>query len=144
MLQGDFYGLVGQFRMVVVFAEVAQEQVFQLLGEMFGDEFRHFPVAEVSVRAGNPGFQVLRIRAHHQHGFIIIGFQNQVVRPGDIVCGCRGDMSDIGQERKVLSVDGDAIADVVGTVVRNLEAGNPEVLEGEGSLFLDVADMCFR
>ena len=59
------------------------------------------------------------------------------------MCGSLGDMPDVRQESKSLSVNRDTVTYIVCTVVRHFEAGYLKILQLHDFSFSDEMRMCF-
>ena len=104
---------------------------------MFSKIISHLAVTHMSVRTGYTGFQMLRIRSHLQHGFIIVCFENQIIGALNICSSSVRNMSDIGYERKGLIPHADAISYVVRCIVRHFETSNAEIFYLDSFFLVD-------
>ena len=91
----------------------------------------------MSSRAGYTFLQKSWIRAELQHLLIIIGFYDQVVCHAHIFAYCFGNMADIRCQRELMIAIFDIIADIISTVMRNLESGNAEIANHKRHFFFD-------
>ena len=137
--QFQFDGLVRQFGVVVVFAEVAQPDVLQVGGHVVCQEIGGDFVAQVAVGTGYARFQMGRVVAHLQHFFVVVGLDDEVVGGADVVCHKGGNLAQVGDEAEHFAADADAIAYVVGAVVRHFKGFHGEVANLYGLLFLQEA-----
>ena len=125
--------------MIVVAAEVAQPNVFQLGRIVRGDEFRRLAVAQMARWTGHALFQEGRVGAEAQHLLVVVGLDDEVVGFADVAAYCLGDVAHVGGESEAMRAILDEVAYVVGAVVGHLEGCDAEVAQLEGLLLLDDA-----
>ena len=102
---------------------------------MGGEKLGRIVVAQVSRARHDALLQIIGIRPLLQHLPVVIGFEHKAVSLLQIGRHTVGNVPQVGGKDKTTAADLDAIADIVGTVVRHLEGGNGEVAYHERGLF---------
>ena len=112
---------------------------------MLCQQLRRSLIAQMSVIAANPPFQISRIRPHHQHVFVMVGLQYQMIRPGDVAAELFCHVSGIRNEAEVDFSVLHAIAHIVRTVMRHIERRNFKTVQLQGlPLLQKMYVFCFQ
>ena len=89
---------------------------------MFGYQACTLPVAKMASATPDSSFQISGIGSHHQHIFVVISFQNQIVGLRDLLLHDTGNMSCVSNQTEddiaCLNPLSDAVATVVGHIKR--------------------------
>ena len=101
-------------------------------------------IAEMSVLTGDTLLQKSRISSVCEHFSIVVGFQDKVVRLFDVLTDGWSDMSDIGDEAKVLIFYLNGITYIIRTVVRDGKGRDHKVLDVKRLLLIDIMNIRSR
>ena len=117
--------------MVVLLAQVAQPNAFEVLVETFAQRFGRLRIAQMSETSSDSVLKRFGIFAVFEHLGIIVGFDYEIaaLRNEFLYVVCR--TADVGHESERVLAEINAVADVLGCVVRNLKCGYAQVVYAE-------------
>ena len=137
--QHALYGLAGQFGMVVLFREVAEPHVAQLLAHVLGYSLAAGCVVQMSAAALYTFFQVLGVGSVLQHLTVVVGLQHKEIGPPNKRGHLVGDVSHIGHDTEAHALSLNHIAHVVATVVGHTEGRHAKLAQVERNTGLHIA-----
>lgn len=137
-----FAGVVfGEEGDVMVFAEVAEEEGFDLSGEVGGDVFAGGGVGEVAFAAEDALFDGPRDGADLEHGGVVVGFEEDGLAAAEVPFDGVGHVAEVGDDGEAGGAGGDGIADGVDGVVGDGEGLDVEGAELEAGACLEAAEV---
>lgn len=126
-----------QFGMVVVFADVAEHNSRDPAIEIVFDEVRSDFVREMAATPHDTLFDRPWVWADAQHFEIVIGFEEQKIGLAQVDAEGIGNVAKVSGDAHLNALGGESIADRIGGIVRNGEAGDIEIADGEAAAGLE-------
>ena len=139
---------LGQNRMIILLAQVAQPNFPQGRGRTLGDDLSAGRVGQMTVGAEYSLLQMLRISTSDQHFFVVVGLNHEIIRLADEVSYLLRDVADVRHEYEDDLAAHHLISHVVRAVVRHVEGCDGERTEQKGCSLLNHLnmpglDLCF-
>lgn len=128
-------GFISQLGRIVFPAEVAQENIFEPAMVMGGEEIGGIGVAQMTRPRDDAFFQVIGIRALLQHLHIVVRFENQAMSLLQVTGHAVGNTAQVGGKHKTTPARLDAVADIIGPVVRHFKSGNGKIAYRKRNIF---------
>ena len=97
--QHALYRLSCQFGMVVLFAEMAEPHILQLLRHILGNGHTTVAIVQMTRTREDAVFEELRIRTALHHFDVVVGLNDQMTRLTDILLHLVGNTTRIGHHR---------------------------------------------
>jgi hypothetical protein len=132
-MEGFQGGVANQLGVVVVFADVAQDQrgdagIEIILNKSGGDFIRQVAAAAHDALLHRP-----RVGADAQHFQIVIRFEDDQIARAHVDAQGIGDIAKIGGYGDFDAVRRERVADRIGGIMGNRETGDIEIADGEAS-----------
>jgi hypothetical protein len=117
--------------MIVVLADVSQDEGGNASVQMVLDEIGGNVIRQVSAAAHDSLLHAPGIRAHTQHFQVVIRFEQNNIGAAQVNLKRIGNVAEISRERDLDAFGANAVADGIGSIVRNRETPDVEVANGE-------------
>ena len=130
--QGLGGGLFDEGRMVVVGAEVAEDEGDGGGVERFADVVAGDVVGQMAVAAHDALLDGPGVRADFEHFEVVIGLEQEEVGAAEMIANGFGEVAEVGGDADAEAFGAEAEADGVGGVVGDGEGGDGDVADGEG------------
>ena len=129
--------------MVVLFAEVAEPHILQLLRHILGNGHTTVAIVQMTRTREDAVFEELRIRTALHHFDVVVGLNDQMTRLTDILLHLVGNTTRIGHQTEVRTLSLNEVAHIVETIVRYGKRRHREVAQLQRfSLFYQAYQVC--
>lgn len=124
--------LARQLRVVVLFREMAEPYIAQVLAHVLRYGFATEIVVQMARTTGDTALQMLWVRPMEEHLTIVVGLDDQIVGPRDISRHLVCDATTIRHDTETHTFGLNHVAYIVAAVVRDTEWRHKEITDGDG------------